>query len=456
MNLVQRSTLSTRIEARSLVILPFKMRRSGSSSCILRPKGTPEKEKETNTGTSEPPSPSLSVTLLSFEQLPSYSVERFYMLSELEIKAHSTSFLCDLDAEDQTHGTHETEDTSTGSVDANANDQPDFDSPPFVLLYLLWKPDMTSSAQTFAETTILETVTRLEILVDIVNSIEEAKRLRGGFIRPSSSNNLSGGAAQAAVTFDNGNKKSCSVYLIVDRVAPPEKKLWWSLDAGKAASARERCHQLQVNLAEELARKVAADPKLRHLCEGITVGVSNHERAAPGLEACVNAICIGEKDRRKEHEANPQKVSSTKSLMGVMAVHPDECLGLQSGDVTDAATDVLQSRVCAEWNGQGNLQTFSERARKSWRLKYGLLPEPEITGPKRRKIPRRRQRPQPSEIHFDEGTMDRGMQEMLVNVLAAIFIGFYMAFHFRVELEEFFWILNPKHWDDLVQHLREL
>jgi hypothetical protein len=210
-------------------------------------------------------------------------------------------------------------------------------------------------------------------------------------------------------------------------------------------------------LAEELARKVAKDPKLRHLCEGITVGVSNHERAAPGLEACVNAICIGEKDRRKEHEANPQKVSSTKSLMGVMAVDPDECLGLQSADETDAAQGVLQARVCAEWNGQGNLQTFSERARKSWRLKHGLLPEPEMTGPKRRKIPRRRQqRPQPSETQFDDTTMDRALQEMIINTLAAVLIGFYITFHFREELTEFFWILNPKHWDDLVQHLREL
>jgi hypothetical protein len=227
------------------------MRRSGSSSCILRPKGSPEREKETNSsGISQPSSPpSLSVTLLSFEQLPSYSVERFFMLSELEIKAHSTQFLCDLDVEDQTHGTHETEDTSTGSNDANGNDQgqpqPELDSPPFVLLYLLWKPDMTSSAETFAETTILETVTRLESLVDIVNSIEEAKTLRGGFVRPSSSNNLNGGAAATAVTFDSGTKKSCSVYLIVDRVAPPEKKLWWSIDASKAASARESFHQVQ-------------------------------------------------------------------------------------------------------------------------------------------------------------------------------------------------------------------
>jgi hypothetical protein len=381
-------------------------------------------------------------------------VERFFMLSELEVKAHSTLFLCDLDVEDETHGTHETEDTSTESVDAIGNDQPQPDFPPFVLLYLLWKPDMTSSAETFAQSTILETVTRLESLADIVNSIEEAKTLRGRISRPSSSNNLNGGAA--AVTIDHGSKKNCSVYLIVDRVAPPEPKLWWSLDAGKAASARERHHQLQVDLAEELARKVAADPKLRHLCEGITVGVSNHERAAPGLEACVNATCIGEKDRRKEHEANPQKVSSTKSLIGLMAVQPDECLGLQAGDVTDAAQDVLQTRVCAEWNGQGNLQTFSERGRKSWRFKHGLLSEPEITGPKRRKIPRRRQRTQPSDTQFDEAAMDRAMQEMIIDALAAIFIGFYMAFHFREELREFFWILNPQHWDDLIQNLREL
>jgi hypothetical protein len=424
---------------------------------MLRPKGSPEREKETNTGmTSVSESPSLSVTLLSFERLPSYSTERFFMLSELEVKAHSTSFLCDLDVEDETHGTHETEDTAAESVDGNGgNDQPQPDFPPYVLLYLLWKPDMTTSAKTFAETAIPETIARVESLIDIVNSTEEAKTLRGRIARPSSSNNLNG-AGTAAVTFDNGNKKSCSVYLIVDRVAPPEKKLWWSLDKAKAAAARERFHQTQVDLSEELARKVAADPKLRHLCEGVTIGVSNHERAAPGIEACVNAVCIGEKDRRLEHQANPQIVSSAKSLIGVVAVKPDDCLGLQSGDETDAAQDVLQSRVCAEWNGQGNLQTFAERARTSWRLKHGLLPEPEITGPKRRKIPRRRQRIQQSESQFDETAMDRVMQEMIINALAAIFIAFYMTFHFREELTEFFWILNPKHWDDFIQNLREL
>jgi hypothetical protein len=52
------------------------------------------------------------------------------MLSEIEIKAHSTRFLCDLDIEDETH---ETEDTSTESAneEANGNDHPDF--PTFVL-----------------------------------------------------------------------------------------------------------------------------------------------------------------------------------------------------------------------------------------------------------------------------------------------------------------------------------
>jgi hypothetical protein len=315
---------------------------------------------------------------------------------------------------------------------------------------------MTCSSKIFAETTVLETVTRIESLVDIVNSTEEAKTLRGRMVRSPASNGENGGSDTAAL--DNGTKRTCSVYLIVDRVVPPEKQQWWSLDAAKAASARERFHQVQLDLAEQLARKVAADPKLRHLCEGITVGVSDHERAAPGIEACVNAVSIGEKDRRKEKQAHPQKVADTNSLIGVMAVQPDDCMGLQSGDVTDSAQGVLQTRVCAEWNGQGNLQTFAERAHTAWRLQNGLLPEPEIIGPKRRKIPRRsRQRnTQPSESQFDEAAMDRAVQEIIINILAVIFIGFYVTFHFREDLTEFFWVLNPKHWDDMIQNLREL
>ena len=46
---------------------------------------------------------SFSVTIVNNIPLPSYSPERYYMLSEIEHHAHSTLFLCDYESPPQNH-----------------------------------------------------------------------------------------------------------------------------------------------------------------------------------------------------------------------------------------------------------------------------------------------------------------------------------------------------------------
>ena len=416
-------------------------------------------KKSTRSSVSASTSEPLSVTLLSTEHLPSYSSERFFLLSELEIHAHSTNFLCDLDIENETNDTEDLS-TDSGNGDHGNDDHTHSTLPTFCLVYLLWKPGMTTSAQVFMETDVLDAVTRVESLVDVVNSTETAKALRGRPVPPAKHSTF---AALGNDTNHSNDREKCSIYLIVDRVEPPEKKQRWSLDATKEAAARERFHQVQRDLAEQLARKVAAHAKLRHLCEGITVGVSDHERAAPGLEAAANAVNVGAKDRRKEYQAHPDQdndkssrsnSSGIKSSVGLLAVQPSDCLGIQSENVTDAAQGVLQTRVCAEWNGQGNLQTFAARAQAAWRIQHGLLPDQDLVGPRRRKIPRRERHGDAAS--FDEAAMDRAVQDVIIDTLAAVLLAFYITFHFRDDLKEFFGFFNPRHVDDLIQKLREL
>jgi hypothetical protein len=370
----------------------IKMRRSGSSSCMLR-------SKQESIG--EP----LSVTILNTKKLPTYSSERFYVLSELETNGHSTVFLREHDHENETR---ETEESSSTTSDHNRSTAK---FPSFIILYVLWTPETT--ARVFAEV-LMETIHQLEAAVDIMPSREPRIRTLSSIslssmaltdapsspqrevkamespkyihqetttIKPKESSpdrsSLDGhdghsptSGSSTKPNFDVGSK----VYLVVDRVCPP-----LPAEAVEDPEAKQRHFQVQVDLAEHLARMVASHSKLRAVCEGITIGVANHDRAAPGLEACLDAVLVGAKDRRRVS-------ANSKSWVGMVAADSDDFLGLQETDVTDAASGVLQSRVCAEWNGMGTLPTFSKRAHRDWRIAHDLPPEaPVHLSPRKRK-----------------------------------------------------------------------
>ena len=381
------------------------MRRSGSSSCILLP-------KEESDG--EP----LSVTILNTEQLPQYSSERFYVLSELEVNGHSTVFL---DEEEECNDTQETEESST-SEDRAAPGRSD-GYPPFIILYLLWLPNV--SVRNFVDGTILMSIKTLEALTTIVPSIEE-ERLTSPLSRNSSRVSLSrmqNIATSEAVEDNKGTpisskeeekghvsnedkpisdslsernqsnssvrsiSRGSKVYLVVEKVCPEITG-----DSGASQTdleAKQRHYQVQVDLAEHLARMVASHSYLRTVFEGITVGVANHYRAAPALEACLDSILVGSKDRRKHTGGS---TTHTKSLIGIVSSSSSDLLGAKEQESADAVQGVLQCRICAEWSGRGTLNTFARRAHKVWRLKAGLPAEEahqypffNSSGPRRRK-----------------------------------------------------------------------
>lgn len=261
--------------------------------------------------------PMLSVTMINTRQLPTYSAERFYMLSELEIKAHSMLFLCD-HQEDE-----ETQDTAESSISGEHVPPSQTTLPSHAILYLLWRPDQTSSVRAFADGHILPAIQRYNTLVETMSG-------------PS------------------------NLYLVVDFVVVHPDTEQKDDDADDGAR-QQRHFQVATRTCEQLCRHVAQS--FRCSLEGITVGISNHVRAAPGLEACVDAIGVGAQDRRRFVSRDE------RSPVGLVALHPQDLLGLLGDDseqVTDAVQGVLQSQTCAEWNGNGNLLTFARRAHSAW------------------------------------------------------------------------------------------
>ena len=348
----------------------------------------------------------LSVTILNTKKLPNYSSERFYLLAELETNGHSTVFLREHDNENETL---ESQESSSSTMSDHNHDRSTAKFPPFIILYILWRPETT--ARVAAEAVLMETIHQLEAAVDIGISQEprirslssmsltsmaltdapssprrEVKAVESPKYQETTTNKQKKSSPDRSSSDLDGHSQTNSsstklnvnvgskVYLVMDRVCPP-----LPANAVEDPEAKQRHFQVQVDLAEHLARRVASHSKLRAVCEGITIGVADHARAAPGLEACLDAVIVGAKDRRKVS-------ANSKSWVGMVAADSNDFLGLQEPDVTDAASGVLQSRVCAEWNGMGTLPTFSKRAHRAWRIAHDLPPEePVALSPRKRK-----------------------------------------------------------------------
>lgn len=430
------------------------------------------------------------------------------MLSEIEQQAQSNLWLCDLQAASQqqqlqqhdqdnsTQTTEETEDEQHDAATATAtattttttlSQATSLVLPPFALLYVFWRPDMTDDPAVFVETVLLDAVVHQiqnQANVQLVNSLQEeqkCKQLR----RRSSSGSLLGGAdllqlqqsrsqedsnntnttAEDGTTTTSKTNKS-SLYLVVDRLMPTPVEPTAPTPAAATTTA-DRAYRAEEDRAERLARAVAAHPVLRNDLEGITVGLSNHPRAAPALEACVDAVAVGAPDRRRHcggtaaaaaaaattsadndsdnhnHNLDPQK-----SLLGVVALGPEDLLGLQDANVTDAAQGVRQAKITAEWNGNGNLTSFAQRAHRQWCRRNGLAAPPaaaEADAPaRRRKLPKRL----PRAVRLPGGNRPPRRRGVWLgvgggggDVLAVAYLLAYIVFHFFRE-EFISWV----HW----------
>mmetsp|Transcript_8413 Transcript_8413/g.12973 ORF Transcript_8413/g.12973 Transcript_8413/m.12973 type:complete len:270 (+) Transcript_8413:130-939(+) len=253
------------------------MRRSGSSSCLLKPRAVLSEQEE--------PGEKLSVTMVNNNPLPSYSTERFYMLSEIEQNASSVLYLCDHDCD----GTAET---------AAESDVDDCHFPSYLLLYILWKPDMTASPRALTEGIIQKSVKQLKSLTDAKNR---------------------------------------NIYLVVETIATKQRNPKNFVSLAEKQNEKENLYNYQVGVAEELARCITQNKALRDDLQGLSVGISDHVRAAPGLEACMDAINFGIRQRRKGN-------CDLKSSIGIIARSTDDLTGLDPSQETDAA-QVGLSRV---------------------------------------------------------------------------------------------------------------
>ena len=341
----------------------------------------------------------LSVTILNTQQLPNYSSERSYILSELDIHGHSTVHLSEDD--------HEIKQMKEESSPSTTDEQRQrFAS--YIILYLFWRPDL--NPRVFAETILFENLKKLEALVDIVPSRED--RLSSLSSSFSSLSGIQGQVLKIESSYENeemserkeddeterkeddgvhreGNevrnqtlegslqeskKTGHYVYVVVDRCCP-------TLPDAVDQDARQRHFQVQVDLAEKLARMVASHSRMRIICEGITVGVADQARAAPGLEACLDAILFGAKDRRRH---SPR--SENKSWVGLVTASSEDLQGPHDQLAADATQGLLQCRVRAEWLGKGTLISFAQRSHKAWRVDHDLPPEePSPTFSRKRK-----------------------------------------------------------------------
>ena len=130
----------------------------------------------------------------------------------------------------------------------------------------------------------------------------------------------------------------------------------------------------EIAIAETLAKYIAKS-NLRTTIEGVTVGVSSSLRAAPGLEACLNAVSFGEPERRGHTKTyqnqDNKKIDPKKSCVGIVTANADQMMGLDISRETDAVQNLsLHHLTCAEWSGYGDLNSFAARGQKMWRRQF--------------------------------------------------------------------------------------
>jgi hypothetical protein len=391
------------------------------------------------------------------EDLPSYACERLYMLSEIQLHAHDTFFLQDdmpslsSSSEDSTQGTEDesvesllneepplynmvssksmdtlsststthswTETTTTSNATKDTTELS-------YILYLLWTPDMTSHVASYAESVLIPALHKLQHRIQ-PSSYASSCCLQGYFDHESSERSLPSppSSPTSVASYSSSSSLSSSlpldrtfqnpsIYIVVDRIAPwdetssaehlqhPFGKNQDTHTGSHTTIVSRECHwNMQVQLAQDLARHVASHSELRHACQGITVGVSNQSKAAPGLETCIQALQTGSSDRRH--------VSSRHtSQLVIVGTHDEELLHgyIPTHNSTDishhhhhhhhhTSWPLNQARVVAEWSGQGTLHTLAMRTHGVFRRNYirGAC-DASLLGPMRKKPCRSRQR----------------------------------------------------------------
>jgi hypothetical protein len=495
------------------------MRRSGSASCMLRPKnslssedlqrlatwvkaGTPPTTVLTvvdnhklvglsTAGVAAQSSPaSTSVLATPSPSRPSVSssisiVDRLYILGELQAHANCIRFLCE-DVFLLNQSTMTAEAASIITNDHTNNPPPPY-MPPSIILYLLWRE--TSSAQTFVDGTVTDCVRRcLQVNGDEDASAPDDRGYGGSDDCECKSDEDSYCVCRKRRIrrlqlqqrhHHHGEKRVhrqlTRIYVVVDRISPPTPSapplfamgtsqhpeninesiddkhdtIYSNADVEYNALLHHR-YNCEVALAKQLACAASTSTYLRERIDGITIGIASDDRSTPGLEACMDAIGRGAKERRKcsgrrrrqvgqQHRGRrsdcdfgggggistwwttptPSSVPKTakptesyndsdkqvdddddvrynqrrrncmldhirskspdRSPVAIVAIYPED-LERTNHDHHDhhhhtqlqqqlnaTAINILQCRVSTEWNGNGECNSFTDRAMGDWR-----------------------------------------------------------------------------------------
>ena len=387
------------------------LRQRGSSSCL---------RAYLEDSSDESPQASNKITVVNTKILPHYSTERYYVLSEIAQKAYYTDFLCEWNAaanagsrEDDTletepssasedlesiqsmnhggggGGENQLEDAAadprnntnatissqeTNNTATLSSQQANYSNvieriPPFLILYILWKPSSPyfTAPLSFAEYVIKPYITKI---LDTYNA---------------QVNQHDGTSPEEEADYTTSIPSAPKIYIVIERVCPERPQI---PAAAEESSSRDldQLHQenwklTQTELAEELVKTVSAEQSLglRHLVEGVMVGVSDNVRAAPGLEACMDAIQVGDAERRllkkkkpisKQHTENYNMCTfdPTKSCIGLIAFTGDDLTGMDDAQETDAVQGLtLHLRTNGEFSKKGNILNFAVRAQEWWR-----------------------------------------------------------------------------------------
>ena len=384
------------------------LRKSGSSRCLQINNDNKVDDGKPFITTSLSSESTRSITMINNETLPSFGTERYYMLSEIQLKAHSIQYLSDL-VPDAYFGESDDEKTQDMSISSHSwsPDHEELSSmqqhhltlndtrtqasptrnrnthhhelqglqsdqmldkklslPPYVILYLLWRPDCTyyDDPSSYVENVINPSVHHL---IHLYEGNEENNSIN--------------------------QQQEPFIYIVVDRVIHTstmdqiEEEEEGETGLNNEDTLRyELRNQVQMDIAASLIRKVSIDPqlKLRSLIKGITVGLSDSIRAAPGLEICMESILVGDSERRRfaaktkkredlqqYNKANWTMDQPNRSSIGLITEYPDDLTGLDPQQETDAAqVDLhLHTRCSGAWEGNGNIMNFALLSQQLWR-----------------------------------------------------------------------------------------
>ena len=282
----------------------------------------------------------------------SYSVERYYMLSEIEQHAAGPPLYLE-----------EYYKPYSGVLKTDP-EPPRVQVPPYVILYVLWDcTALQTAVLSDQHTTYIAESYATGVIHNAMQQLREVL--------------VAQPAHHAAVTTE--------VYLVVDMlIAKPPKVVATATAVREDATASY--YQSFLKLAEVLVRecsnsrsrsrivKDAASNKGAMLTlSGVTVGVVDHPRAAPGLEACLETILYGAKERRQ------CSGSTDKSAIGVVCPCDADLLGYDADSETDAVQNVFQacsSSMITIQNAPIDRRTiFATKAHDHWQRKKTIASE---------------------------------------------------------------------------------